>query len=65
FLPRDVSTRFDIDAHSGGNIFNDLSEHQAKKAKYGPSRELEFILNGGQADVEIDTVSGRIEIKKN
>ncbi|RJE77850.1 hypothetical protein BGP78_07010 [Pseudoalteromonas sp. MSK9-3] len=65
FLPRDVSARFDIDAHSGGNIFNDLSEHKAKKAKYGPSRELEFILNGGQADVEIDTVSGRIEIKKN
>jgi DUF4097 and DUF4098 domain-containing protein YvlB len=65
FLPNDVSARFDIDAHSGGNIINNLSEHQVRKAKYGPSRGLEFVLNGGQADVEIDTVSGRIELKKN
>jgi DUF4097 and DUF4098 domain-containing protein YvlB len=65
YFPTDVSARFDIDAHSGGRIINELSRDKVKKAKYGPSRELEFILNGGEADVEIDTVSGRIELKKN
>lgn len=35
-----------------------------KKAKYGPARSLEFVLNGGNADVEIDTVSGNIELKR-
>lgn len=64
-FPEDISARFDIDAHSGGKIINDLSEDRVKKAKYGPSRELEFVLNSGEADVEIDTVSGRIELKKN
>lgn len=65
YFPSDVSARFDIDAHSGGRIINELSRDKVKKAKYGPSRELEFVLNGGDADVEIDTVSGRIELKKN
>jgi len=65
YFPSDVSARFDIDAHSGGRIINELSSDKVKKAKYGPSRELNFSLNGGEADVEIDTVSGRIELKKN
>ncbi|MBE0369683.1 DUF4097 family beta strand repeat-containing protein [Pseudoalteromonas aurantia] len=65
FFPQDVSARFDIDAHSGGHIVNGLSSDKVKRAKYGPSRELEFSINGGRADVEVDTVSGRIELKKN
>ncbi|OHU86173.1 MULTISPECIES: DUF4097 family beta strand repeat-containing protein [Pseudoalteromonas] len=65
YFPADVSARFDIDMHAGGKVINELSDHKMKKAKYGPSRELEFVLNGGNADVEIDTVSGHIELKKN
>ncbi|KZN39976.1 DUF4097 family beta strand repeat-containing protein [Pseudoalteromonas luteoviolacea] len=65
YFPKDLSARFDIDAHAGGKIINELSSDKVKKAKYGPSRELEFSIAGGDADVEIDTVSGRIALKKN
>ncbi|NOU53165.1 DUF4097 domain-containing protein [Pseudoalteromonas sp. JBTF-M23] len=65
YLPDDISARFDIDVHAGGKVKNELSEHEMKKAKWGPSGELEFVLNGGDADVEINTVSGRIELRKN
>jgi DUF4097 and DUF4098 domain-containing protein YvlB len=59
---KDVSARFDIQAHAGGNIKNSLSDDRMKKAKYGPSRWLEFTLNGGDARVEISTVSGSIRL---
>ncbi|OCQ19658.1 hypothetical protein A7985_19770 [Pseudoalteromonas luteoviolacea] len=65
YFPSDISARFDIDAHAGGKIINELSNDKVKKAKYGPSRELEFNVAGGDADIEIDTVSGRITLKKN
>ncbi|MDW7549312.1 DUF4097 family beta strand repeat protein [Pseudoalteromonas sp. McH1-7] len=64
YFPSDVSARFEINAHSGGRITNELSDDETKKAKYGPARSLEFVLNGGNADVEIDTVSGNIELKR-
>ncbi|MCF2859664.1 DUF4097 family beta strand repeat-containing protein [Pseudoalteromonas sp. SMS1] len=65
YFPTDISARFDIDAHAGGKIINELSGDKVKKAKYGPSRELEFSVSGGSSDIEIDTVSGRIALKKN
>ncbi|BBN82971.1 hypothetical protein PA25_29560 [Pseudoalteromonas sp. A25] len=65
YLPVDISARFDIDMHAGGKVKNELSDHEMKKAKWGPSRELEFVLKEGDADIEINTVSGRIELKKN
>ncbi|KID59021.1 hypothetical protein JF50_00750 [Pseudoalteromonas luteoviolacea] len=65
YFPADISAKFDIDAHAGGKISNELSNDKVHKAKYGPSRELEFTIGSGDADIEIDTVSGRIELKKN
>lgn len=57
-----VSAKFDIQAHAGGRIVNRLSDHKAEKAKYGPSRWLEFELEGGKGRVDLSTVSGRIEL---
>ena len=57
-----VSAQFDIEAHAGGNIKNNISDDEVKKPKYGPSRWLRFIQNGGSANVDISTVHGRIEI---
>lgn len=65
YFQADVSARFDIQGHAGGRIINKLSDHQVKKAKYGPSRWLEFSLNGGSASVDVSTVSGRVKIGKN
>ncbi|MDP5032090.1 DUF4097 family beta strand repeat-containing protein [Paraglaciecola sp.] len=62
---QEVSARFDIQAHAGGNIDNRLSEHKVQKDKYGPSRWLTFSLNGGNAKVNVSTVSGRVKIGKN
>lgn len=59
----DVSADFDIEAHAGGDIDNYITNDKAKEAKYGPSERLRFKVGPGDADVEIDTVSGDIKIK--
>ena len=64
-FPKSLSAEFDINAHAGGKIKNNLSTDKVKKAKYGPSSSLEFQLNGGDVEVEIDTVNGRVELKYN
>lgn len=64
YFPDNISARFAVNTFAGGKIINKLSKDQVIKAKYGPSSELEFTLNDGQADIEIDTVSGRIELNK-
>lgn len=63
-LQEDVSARFDIQGHAGGKITNNLSDDKMQKAKYGPSRWLEFSLNGGSAKVDVSTVSGRVRLDK-
>ena len=64
YFPADVSAQFEIEAHANGKIVNELSDDKAIKAKYGPSSDLEFSVNGGNADIEMDTISGRIELRK-
>lgn len=59
----DVSVDFDIEAHAGGDIDNYVTEDKVTKAKYGPSSRLRFKVGSGDADVEIDTVSGDIKLK--
>jgi DUF4097 and DUF4098 domain-containing protein YvlB len=61
---KDVSARFDLKGHAGGRIINRLSDDKEQKAKYGPSRWLEFSHNGGNGRVNVSTVSGRIKIDK-
>lgn len=62
YLPADISAEFEINAHAGGKILNNYSTHKVNKAKYGPSRSLEFLLGQGEGEIEIDTISGRIMI---
>ncbi|NMH60901.1 DUF4097 family beta strand repeat-containing protein [Alteromonas ponticola] len=57
---KNVSARFDVEAHAGGSIDNNISSDRMMKAKYGPRRWLEFSHNGGSANVDISTVSGRV-----
>ncbi len=60
-----VSARFNIEAHAGGTISNDLTSDKMQKAKYGPSRWLKFASQGGDASVDISTVSGRVKLTTN
>jgi DUF4097 and DUF4098 domain-containing protein YvlB len=62
YFQPDLSARFDIQAHAGGSIVNKLSEHKMQRDKYGPSRWLEFSLNGGSAKVNVSTVSGTVRL---
>jgi DUF4097 and DUF4098 domain-containing protein YvlB len=64
YFQEDVSARFDIQGHGGGNIVNKLSADKMQKAKYGPSRWLEFSLNDGSAKVDVSTVSGTVKLAK-
>lgn len=59
-----VSASFNIEAHAGGDITNKLTKDKVKKAKYGPGESLRFSTGGGEAEVEMSTVSGDITIKK-
>lgn len=61
---KSLSASFDIEAHAGGRIVNNITEDKVKKAKYGPSRWLNFKVDGGDARVVISTVSGRVEVSK-
>lgn len=63
YMQPDVSARFDIESHAGGDIYNELSEHRRQKAKYGSRRWLEFAINGGQAKVALSSVSGDISLQ--
>lgn len=58
----DVSARFDIQAHAGGSISNDITSDKMQKAKYGPRRWLEFVHGSGDANVDVSTVNGRVSL---
>jgi DUF4097 and DUF4098 domain-containing protein YvlB len=60
---RDISARFEINTAVGGDIDNDLSDHQpVQENRFINSSELQFSLNGGTGSVEISSVSGGILI---
>ncbi|ASM48982.1 hypothetical protein PESP_a0780 [Pseudoalteromonas espejiana DSM 9414] len=63
YFPQSVSAKFEIKAHANGKIINKVTRDKVSKAKYGPSSDLEFSANGGNANVEMDTISGRIEVR--
>ena len=64
YLPTNVSARFDIEAHAGGDIRNNLSKDKAVEAKYGPGESLSFTLGQGEAEVEVTTISGNTNLRK-
>ncbi|MBQ4800238.1 DUF4097 family beta strand repeat protein [Pseudoalteromonas sp. MMG006] len=63
YFPQSVSAKFEIKAHANGKIINKVTRDKVNKAKYGPSSDLEFTANGGNANVEMDTISGRIALR--
>ena len=64
YLPMNISARFDIEAHAGGDISNALSSDKPLQAKYGPGESLHFNLGQGEAEVDITTISGDISLYK-
>jgi len=64
YFPADLSAQFEVQAHAGGKIDNQLTSDQVQKAKYGPASGIKFNTNGTDASVEMNTISGVIELKR-
>ncbi len=63
-VPADVSAEFEVTTFSGG-IDNAFGQKSRKTSRYAPGRELEFAVGEGDAQVEINSFSGDVVIKKN
>jgi DUF4097 and DUF4098 domain-containing protein YvlB len=62
-LPDTTSTSFHVSTAVGGRIRNQLSDDEPmQRNRYINSRELDFVINGGNGDVNISTVSGNITL---
>ncbi len=62
-LPASTSARFEVSTFSG-RIDNQLGP-PPKKTRYGPGKELEFALGGGEARVTVETFSGSVTLRRN
>lgn len=60
----DVLVKFEIEVYVNGKIVNELSDDRVMKVKYGLFSDLEFSINGGDVDIEMDMISGCIEFCK-
>lgn len=63
-LPANLDARVSMKTSAGGSIKNTLTADQPIRAKYGPASSLQFSTGKGSGDIEISTVSGRLELKK-
>ena len=61
---RDIQASFKLSATAGGDIDNDISSDKPVKAKYGPSRKLQFQTGNANGSVNVSTVSGEISLTK-
>jgi DUF4097 and DUF4098 domain-containing protein YvlB len=59
----DVSARFEIDTFNGA-IRNCFGPKAERTSKYTPGWELEFTEGGGDGDVSISTMNGRVNLCK-
>lgn len=63
-LSGNVGGSYRLSSHAGGRIKNRLSDDPVKKQKYGPGSSLKFRLGGGDAQVEMTSVSGNLTIER-
>ena len=63
-LPKDVSAEFEVETFSG-KIINEFGAKARRTSKYGPGYELYFTTGSGDAEVTIESFSGKVVIKKN
>lgn len=61
-LPGRTSAEFDVETFSG-RIENAFGPQAERTDEYAPGKELEFVVGGGDARVEIESFSGTIAIE--
>ena len=62
-LPASVAAEFRVTSFSG-NITNELGPAARRSSEHGPGWELEFSNGGGGARVEVQSMSGRVTLRK-
>lgn len=62
-VPGNVNASFEASTFSS-NIDNDFGQKAVRTSKYAPGKELEFTNGDGDADVELNSFSGDIRIRK-
>jgi DUF4097 and DUF4098 domain-containing protein YvlB len=62
-VPGDVSATFEVSTFNGG-IENAFGQKHERTDRYVPGEELRFTNGGGEADVRLNTLNGRIRILK-
>lgn len=61
-LDSDVGARFDLRTNVGSRIHNGITDDEAQRPQFGPGRSLQFTTGEGTGSVELNTVSGSIEV---
>lgn len=56
---------FDLNGGPSGKIKNGLSQDVPQKEKYVPNESLSFQTGTGSADVKLNTISGKLNLKQN
>jgi DUF4097 and DUF4098 domain-containing protein YvlB len=57
-----VDARVALDAGPGGSIENRLGGEELDRSSHGPTESLALRLGSGRADIDVGTLSGRIEL---
>ena len=63
-LPAQLDAKVTLKTSAGGSIKNTLTSDKPNRAKYGPASSLIYSAGNGSGNIEINTVSGGIEMKK-
>lgn len=64
-LPKDISAEFQIINQAGGRINNQLSEDKQSRARFGPGKKLNMVLGNGSGEVNIHSVSAKVNLLRN
>jgi len=64
-LPKDISAEFQIINQAGGRINNQLSDDKQSRARFGPGKKLNMVLGDGSAEVNINSVSAKVNLLRN
>ena len=63
-LAGQVGGDFSLSTHAGGDIKNRLTDDKVKKHRFAPGKDLRIELSGGDAKIDVTSVSGQLSIKR-
>ena len=62
-MPSGTSADFNVETFSG-KIVNDFGHTPRRESEYAPGQELQFTLGSGSATVDVESFSGRVELRE-